>query len=87
MSLHEVWAITASGDEPQRRWFGGREESVAEANWIARQGFPAGAVSVWVVDPTGDVIWAAGQKAQELIERGAKLDAELFVVAPPERAS
>ena len=66
---YEVWAIEWTGDEPQLRSRYARQfdaevhaERIARASTLSKE---TGAVSVWIEDAGGNVVWAAGLKAAE----------------------
>jgi hypothetical protein len=71
----EVWAVARRGDTAvMRASYWGLPGARSEAQAIARSAPNArggGAVSVWIQDRDGDVIWSAGEKWTELHPGGA----------------
>jgi hypothetical protein len=83
-----AWAKGGSEDTAWERFRGAEGPARREAVRIARASGAEGAVSVWVQDPKGHIVWCAGEKANELREAGYVIDGDYVPrLLPPSSTS
>lgn len=83
-----VWARRSSEEGPSERCTRPtRGQAESEAIHIAKASGDEGAMSVYVTDPSGVVVWAAGEEWVALHEAGVQTDSWGKVLDPTDQAA
>jgi hypothetical protein len=61
----ELWGRSSNEEQPTLRPIGTEHQLRSEGARLARASDDEGVLSIWVKSPSGEIVWAAGEKAAE----------------------